>query len=57
MDKPAYTISGILVVLVVFLLFDPLHEVSANNIKVDKHLQSRPSHRVRQQQFIQSPDA
>ena len=37
MDKPAYTISGILVVLAIVLLFDPLHEVSANNITVDKH--------------------
>ncbi len=37
MDKPAYTISGILVVLVIFLLFVLPQNVSANDITVDKH--------------------
>ena len=37
MDKPAYTISGILVVLAIVLLFVLPQNVSANDITVDKH--------------------
>ena len=37
MDKPAYTISGILVVLAIVLLFVLPQNVGANDITVDKH--------------------